>query len=206
MSTITLEKNTIEPNAVIAPSVANGGVTLGRTLYDTPPVRGVVRPSAWDYIIDEFRDRGARILPGPWARQGGTPDNGDRSVTVEYDDPGYGTFLMQFIDRDDHMFSGEWKRWVSFNAWLHGDGRESNERGLTGNKGRMFAYTDDDPVTILSHVDTLIEELRTIADTDAWTGKRVGWRNMRIVGFANYASDESYEQARSEIEYAGWCN
>jgi hypothetical protein len=150
--------------------------------------------SAWSRLINEFRDMGAEVGPGPWSDH--VDDDNDHSVIIKYSNDRYGTFLIWLIDRADG-FNGDKRRDVWSCSWLipSGSGR-GGERGLTDRSGHPF----DTTIT----AQELIDRLQTIADTDPYTGKNVGWQNMHHVGFAGFASDESIDRARREQEYPGW--
>ena len=151
--------------------------------------------SAWSGLINEFSEMGAEVGPGPWAGHGN--EDNDHSVIVKYANDQYGTFLIWLVDRVAGT-KGHKRHEVWSSSWLIPVGSRNGERGLADENRNQF----DPSITATE----MIERLQVIADTDPYTGKNVGWQNMHRVGFANFASDESIDRARRELEYTGWCD
>ena len=146
----------------------------------------------WSTLLTLLREQGWTILPGPWGNE-----SGDRSRKATLRDDEYdGEWLLWLVDRDYHT-AGPHPRIVHdvhTAAWL----RISREHGTE----ERSVDVELNPATATP--DSVLSKLRTAVDTDPYTGKRVGFRAMKHVGFAGFASDESLAQARRDQEFPGW--
>ena len=170
-------------------------------ILDDSAINNILAHNVWANAVRGFHERGARVLPSPLAQRGKNPGD-DYSVQVEYQNPDYSKFLMWFGDMGQPG-----KKYISFYAWLlYTDGYKSTERSL------MCCKWNTSGANVTGDADDLIGELKAAADTDPWNHKRVGWKRMRSIGLADYASDETYnqalkayDQARKSSVFPDWC-